>query len=101
MTSNIFHLKIIFYIGKMVSKKFWRSKKVFSATIERGQIYPPPSVLLRKRQKVPKFYLWVLRRKLEKHDYQSQNVKMENFPKKTYLSGFRQKFSKIRQSFKG
>ena len=32
MTSNIFHLKIIFYIGKMVSKKFWRSKKVFPAT---------------------------------------------------------------------
>ena len=29
MTSNIFHLKIIFYIGKMVSKKFWRSKKSF------------------------------------------------------------------------
>ena len=29
MTSNIFHLKIIFYIGKMVSQKFWRSKKSF------------------------------------------------------------------------
>ena len=29
MTSNIFHLKIIFYIGKMVSKNFWLSKKSF------------------------------------------------------------------------
>ena len=32
---------------------------------------PPPLVLLRKRQKVSKFYLWVFRQKLEKHDYQS------------------------------
>ena len=101
MNSNIFHLKIIFYIGKMVSKKFWRSKKSFPSNNRAWSNPPPPPVLLRKRQKVPKFYLWVLRRKLEKHDYQSQNVKMENFPKKTYLSGFRQKFSKIRQSFKG
>ena len=43
MTSNIFHLKIIFYIGKMVSKTFWRSKKVFPATWEREQIDPPLS----------------------------------------------------------
>ena len=41
MTSNIFHLKIIFYIGKMVSKTFWRSKKNFPATWEREQIDPP------------------------------------------------------------
>ena len=32
---------------------------------------PPPLVLLRKRQKVSKFYIWVFRQKLEKHDYQS------------------------------
>ena len=33
MTSNIFHLKIIFYIGKMVYKKFWRSKKSFPSNM--------------------------------------------------------------------
>ena len=38
--------------------------------IVQTQTLPPP-VLLRKRQKVPKFYLWVFRQKLEKHDYQS------------------------------
>ena len=43
MTSNVFQLKTIFYIGKMVSKKFWRPKKVFPATWERGQIDPPQS----------------------------------------------------------
>ena len=77
-------------------------KKNFSQQCQAvGRFTPPPTLLLRTSQTLPKFYLWVLRRKLEKHDYQSQNVKMENFPKKTYLSGFRQTFSKIRQSFKG
>ena len=31
MTPNILHLKSMFYIEKTVSKKFWRSKKVFPA----------------------------------------------------------------------
>ena len=101
MTSNIFHLKIIFYIGKMVSKKIWRSKKVFPATWEREQIDPPPIVLLRKRQKVPKFYIWVFWQKLEKHDYQSWNSFYQNFRKNTYLSGFWRNFSTMCQSFKG
>ena len=102
MTSNIFHLKIIFYIGKMVSKKFWRSKKSFLSNNRAwSTLPPPPPVLLRKRQKVPKFYLWVFRQKLEKHDYQSWNVFYQNFRKNTYLWGFWRKFSKICRSFKG
>ena len=100
MTSNIFHLKIIFYIEKMISKKIWSSKKSFLSNVKPLADRPPPTVLLRTRQKVPKFYLWVLRRKLEKHDYQSQNVKMEKLRKKMYLWGFRQKFSKICRMFK-
>ena len=101
MTSNIFHLKIIFYIEKIISKKIWSSKKSFPSNVEPLLTLPPPIVLLRNRQKVPKLYLWVLWRKLEKHDYQSQNVKMEKLRKKTYLWGFRQKFSKISRMFKG
>ena len=101
MTSNIFHLKIIFYIEKMISKKIWSSKKSFPSNVKPWLDLPPHTVLLRTRQKVPKFYLWVLRRKLEKHDYQSQNVKMEKLRKKMYLWGFRQKFSKICRTFKG
>ena len=42
MTSNIFHLKIIFYIGKMVSKKFWRSKKSFPSNMRAWSSWPPP-----------------------------------------------------------
>ena len=101
MTSNIFHLKIIFYIEKMISKKIWSSKKSFPSNVEPWSTLPPPIVLLRNRQKVPKLYLWVLWRKLEKHDYQSQNVKMEKLRKKMYLWGFRQKISKICRMFKG
>ena len=102
MTSNIFHLKIIFYIGKMVSKNFWLSKKSFpSNNTALSNRPPPPPVLLGKRQKVPKFYLWVLRRKLEKHDYQSWNGFYQNFRKNTYLWGVWRKFSKICPSFKG
>ena len=41
MTSNIFHLKIIFYIGKMVSKKFWRSKKSFLSNNRAWSTLPP------------------------------------------------------------
>ena len=78
MTSNIFHLKIIFYIGKMVSKKFWRSKKRFLSNNRAWADVPPPPVLLRKRKKVPKFYIWVFRQKLEKHDYQSWNGFSQN-----------------------
>ena len=44
MTSNIFHLKIIFYIEKMISKKIWSSKILFPAVSSRGRIYPPHSV---------------------------------------------------------
>ena len=58
-------------------------KKVFPATWERGQVDPPPIVLLRKRQKVPKFYLWVFWKKLEKYDYQSWNDFYQNFRKNT------------------
>ena len=43
MTSNIFHLKIIFYIGKMVSKKFWRSKKSFPSNMRALSSWPPLS----------------------------------------------------------
>ena len=64
MTPNILHLKIMFYIEKTVSKKFWRSKKVFPATWSRCAI-DPPIVLLRKRQKVPNFYLSVFWQKIE------------------------------------
>ena len=72
MTSNIFHLKTIFYIGKMLSKKIGSSKKKFYQQHEIvSKSTPSPIVLLRNRQKVPKNYLWVLRRKLEKYDYQS------------------------------
>ena len=42
MTSNIFHLKIIFYIGKMVSKKFWRSKESFLSNNRALSNLPPP-----------------------------------------------------------
>ena len=101
MTSNIFHLKIIFYIEKIISKKIWSSKKSFPSNVEPLLTLPPPIVLLRNRQKVPKLYLWVLWRKLEKHDYQSQNVKMEKLRKKMYLWGFRQNVSKIGGMFKG
>ena len=94
MTPNILHLKIMFYIEKTVSKKFWRSKKSFLSNNRALSTLPPPPVLLRKRKKVPKFYLWVLRRKLEKHDYQSQNVKMENFPKKNVPMGISTKIFK-------
>ena len=34
MTSNIFPLKIIFYIEKMISKKIWSSKKSFPSNVE-------------------------------------------------------------------
>ena len=64
-------------------------KKKFSQQHEGvSRSTPPPSVLLGKRQKVPKFYLWVFRQKLEKHDYQSQNRFYQNFRKNTYLWGF-------------
>ena len=43
MTSNIFHLKVIFYIGKMVSKNFWLSKKSFPSNNTALSNRPPPS----------------------------------------------------------
>ena len=96
MTSNIFHLKIIFYIEKMISKKIWSSKKSFPSNVEPWSTLPPtPIVLLRNRQKVPKLYLWVLWRKLEKHDYQSQNVKMEKLRKKCTYGDFDKNFQKF------
>ena len=42
MTSNIFHLKIIFYIEKMISKKIWSSKKSFPSNVEPWLTLPPP-----------------------------------------------------------
>ena len=54
MTSNIFHLKIIFYIGKMVSKKFWRSKKSFLSNNRAWSTLPPPSSVAEKTSKSAK-----------------------------------------------
>ena len=85
----------------MVSKKFWRSKKSFLSNNRAWSNLPPPISVAEKTSKSAKILPMGTSTKTRKHDYQSQNVKMENFPKKTYLSGFRQKFSKIRQSFKG
>ena len=34
MTPNILHLKIMFYIEKTVSKKFWRSRKSFPSNVK-------------------------------------------------------------------
>ena len=80
----------------------WRVEiSLFSIIFPIVQTQTPPSVLLRKRQKVPKFYIWVFRQKLEKHDYQSQNRFYQNFRKNTYLWGVWRKFSKICPSFKG
>ena len=42
MTSNIFHLKIIFYIEKMISKKIWSSKKTFPSNVKPLADFPPP-----------------------------------------------------------
>ena len=42
MTSNIFHLKIIFYIEKMISKKIWSSKKTFPSNVKPLADLPPP-----------------------------------------------------------
>ena len=78
----------------MISKKIWSSKKSFPGNMRALANRLHPIVLLRKRQKVPKFYLLVFRRKLEKHDYQSQNVKMENFPKKNVPIGISTKIFK-------
>ena len=41
MTPNILHLKIMFYIEKTVSKKFWRSKKSFPSNMEPLSDRPP------------------------------------------------------------
>ena len=43
MTSNIFHWKTISYIGKMVSKTFWRSKKSFPSNMRAWSSWPPLS----------------------------------------------------------
>ena len=42
MTPNILHLKIMFYIEKTVSKKFWRSKKSFPSNNRALSNRPPP-----------------------------------------------------------
>ena len=54
MTSNIFHLKTIFYIGKMVSKKFWRSKKSFLSNNRAWSNLPPPISVAEKTSKSAK-----------------------------------------------
>ena len=43
MTPNVLHLKIMFYIEKTVSKKFWRSKKSFPSNMNPLPNRPPPS----------------------------------------------------------
>ena len=93
--------KIHFLYWKNGFQKILEVKKKFSQQHEPLSSWPPPIVLLRKRQKVPKFDLWVFCQKLEKHDYQSWNSFYQNFRKNTYLSGFWRKFSKICRSFKG
>ena len=58
MTSNIFHLKIIFYIGKMVSKKFWRSKKSFPSNMRAWADRPPLSCCWENVKKCQNFTYW-------------------------------------------
>eukprot|EP00493_Phyllostaurus_siculus_P020185 UN20510 len=84
MTLNILHLKFIFYIEKTVSKKCWRSKKVFQQcqAVSRSTHH---IVLLRKHQKVPK---------LSVYRFFSQKVSKSHVP-----MGILIKMSNICQSF--
>ena len=51
MTPNILHLKIMFYIEKTVSKKFWRSKKSFPSNVKPWADRPPPYRVAEKTSK--------------------------------------------------
>ena len=82
-------------------QKILEVKKKFSQQCQAVSRSTPPHRVAEKTSKSAKFYLWELRQKLEKHDYQSWNGFYQNFRKNTYLWGFWRKFPNIRQSFKG
>ena len=62
-----------FFVFQLIFPIVDKSKfHFFQSFLPYFRVTPPsPIVLLRKRQKVSKFYLLVFRQKLEKHDYQS------------------------------
>ena len=76
----IYREKFIFFRFSTHFPNSWRVEiSLFSIIfpIVQTQTSPPP-VLLGKRQKVPKFYLWVFWQNFEKHDCQSWNVFSQN-----------------------
>ena len=60
MTSNIFHLKIIFYIGKMVSKNFWRTKKSFPSNMRAWSSWPPYRVAEKTSKSAKMLHMGIL-----------------------------------------
>ena len=62
-------------------QKFFDVKKMFSQQGEGVVNFTPPIVLLRKRQKVSKFYLSVFRQKLENLSLDAENDFLKIFEK--------------------
>ena len=62
-------------------QKFFDVKKMFSQQGEGVVNFTPPIVLLRKRQKMSKFYLLVFRQKLENRSLHAENDFFKIFEK--------------------
>ena len=62
-------------------QKFFDVEKMFSQQGEGVSNFTPPIVLLRKRQKVSKFYLLVFRQKLENRSLHAENDFFKIFEK--------------------
>jgi len=67
-------------------QKFFDVEKMFSQQGEGvSNFTPPPIVLLRKRQKVSKMYIWVFRQKLENRSLHAENDFFKIFEKNVHM----------------
>ena len=91
-----------FFVFQLIFPIVDKSKfHFFQSFLPYFRVTPPsPIVLLRKRQKVSKFYLLIFRQKLENRSLHAENDFFKIF-EKMYLWGFWRKFLKICQVFRG
>ena len=90
-----FHLKTIFYIGKMISKKIGSSKKNFLSNVQPLADRPPPWCCWEMVKKCQNFTYWYFDENSKNMIIHRKTSKWKNFGKKCTYGDFDKNFQKF------